>query len=70
MNGDRWPYIRAQRSPLNGAQNRVRRLMIGWLAYFVAVIMLAWWPWNGWLVVIGSWLWWKSRGLQSVNKVP
>jgi hypothetical protein len=35
--------------------------MIGWLAYFVAVLFLGWWPWNYWLVVIGSWLWWKLR---------
>lgn len=27
-----------------------------WLAYFVAVMFLAWWPWNVWLIVIGGYL--------------
>jgi len=31
------------------------------MTYFVTVILLAWWPWNGWLIVFGAAYCWRRR---------
>src|SRR4051812_33038772 len=52
-------------------QRKRRPLGRLWLVYFVLVLLLAWWPWNVWLVAFGAAYSWylkrRNRSLLSAN---